>query len=192
MHITKSHSAIVIDNLRKDPLQTYKAIFGEDNFKGNSGSQLDFKNALTVSLKGTYAGIWKCWTDGKYGGPIKAIMRVNPQISYAKAVELGAQIAGLSNKDLNSIRWKDDASRTSYEATWTVKESRGSIDNLNKAEEQRTLVAKEIWSKCLDLEGTLGEVYLLHISFATNVLCSSAFFKLSIDPLDSLTVQVAS
>ena len=120
MHITKQHTLVVTNHLRKDPIHAYKAIFGIENFKGSVGSQLDFKNALTVTLKGRYMGMWKCWSDGTYGGPIKAIMRSNPDLTYAEAVKAGAEIAGLSTKQLNTNQGRNN----DLEASWTVTESR--------------------------------------------------------------------
>lgn len=160
MHITRQHTFVVTNHLRKDPIHTYKAIFGIENFKGNVGGQLDFKDALTVTLKGQYAGMWKCWSDGSYGGPIKAIMRVNPALTYADAVKAGADIAGLSIKELKANPGGNN-DLGNLDTSWTVIESRKAIGELDKAEAQRKLVAQEIWSKCIDLEGTLGEIYLV-------------------------------
>ena len=160
IHITKQHSAIVIDKLRKDPINTYRSIFGRENFKGISGGQLDFKNAITVTTKGKYEGIWKCWSDGSYGGPIKAIMKQNPEISYQDAVKYGAEIAGLKTKDLKwptaNLKLNDYGSESSL----SISDLRRDESVVDKSALQRKLVAQEIWSKCISLQGTLAEVYL--------------------------------
>ena len=160
IHLTKQHSSFVIQTLRKNSIKAYKDIFGRENFKGISGNCMDFKNAITVNLKGNYEGIWTCWTDGSRGGPIKAIMRVNPDISYAEAIKMGALIAGISDKDLKANKAIGGEFHTE-DMGWSIKESRKNLDSYDKAQNQRKLVAQEIWDKSVELEGSLGEVYLV-------------------------------
>ena len=109
LHISRHHMTSILQILRNDPINTYKAIFGSENFKGESGGVLDFKDALTITLEGKYQGMWRCWKDGTYGGPIKAIMKINPNLTFAQAVDEGAKIAKqLKHKSTNSkINLKD-------------------------------------------------------------------------------------
>ena len=183
LHISRTHMTSILQILRDDPMNTYKAIFGSENFKGESGGVLDFKNAMTITLEGKYKGMWKCWNDGTHGGPIKAIMKINPNLTFAQAAEEGAKIAKkLKHKSDEEVKVKDLHSLDTGKNNIVLK-----IDS-NKVEQNRILAAQNIWQICNNLKGSLAEVYLVeHRHIPQELIPRLAFKFLPRDTLWSYT-----
>ena len=183
VHLNRCHVTKILEQLRNDPLNTYKAIFGNENYKGQSSGQIDFKNALTVTMEGKYYGMWKCWTDGKYGGPIKAIMRCNPNFTYAQAVEAGAKIA--NRLKLETSQRSENDSLTSEDKTLKTTIPKNKVRNDG---EHRILAAQNIWQNSRRLKGSLAEKYLVdHRSIPPDIIPRLAFKFLPRDTLWSYT-----
>ena len=184
IHLNRTHMPSIMEQLRNDPMNTYMAIFGSKNFKSQSGGHLDFKGALTVQLEGKYSGLWRCWTDGKYGGPIKAIMRCNPNLTYHQAVETGAKIASrLKHESKGGIIATETLPKTDIR-----KESSDIKNELQDTEKYRILAAQSLWQSCKRLRGSLAEKYLVkHRCIPQDVIPRLAFKFLPRDTLWSYT-----
>ena len=183
VHLNRIHVTTIIEQLRNDPLNTYKAIFGSENYKGQISGQIDFKNALTVTTEGKYYGMWKCWTDGKYGGPIKAILRCNPNFTYVQAVEAGAKIANRLKLETSHKSEIGSFTSTGNSLKTAILKSKERND-----EGHRILAAQNIWQNSRRLKGSLAEKYLVdHRSIPPDIIPRLAFRFLPRDTLWSYT-----
>jgi len=155
VHVSKVHGQSIVRALQRNPLETYKQIFGADNVKRVTQKELRYPDGLVVSLEGKFKGMWWSFTEDCGGGPIKAIRHLNPDLSLLDAMLRGAKIAGLKPSEVNM----GGGGGQEYEAV----ESEVVAYNVEVDQEARIEAARDIWRKGVDLQAEdalLGYVYL--------------------------------
>ncbi|QDQ41210.1 conjugative relaxase (plasmid) [Legionella geestiana] len=91
--VQRLDAATVNDALMANPEATYRAIFGEP--KKISGKVMDYPGGLKVTIKGSKAGLWNHFGEGKGGAPLQAIMFAHG-VDFREALQMGAEISGMA------------------------------------------------------------------------------------------------
>ena len=149
VHIYQNHTLDIIGKLQNDPLRTYKQIFGTENIKRVQRTELKYRDGLVVGLEGKFKGRWWNFLEDTGGGPIRAIMHQNKDLSYAEAVARAADIAGLKHTDL----------KTNQQVVAEGFIDQYQVDQVER-DRMRIETAVGIWNQCQDLKGSLVETYL--------------------------------
>ena len=143
---------LISSRLMSNPEETYTAIFGEP--KKRTSKEWRYENGLVVTITGSNAGKWYCFTDNKGGGPIKALQEAKG-LSFKDALIEGANLAGLSESQFMTTK--------SIEAF--SNKSSGIDRQLNSDEivvrNKRIESAKSIWQGTEIISGTLAERYFV-------------------------------
>ena len=108
----------------------------------------------------SHFGLWYDFVEGVGGGPLSAIQRAR-NVEYLEAVEIGAEITGLSMSELNAyVRdrkvW-DSSDKDGVENT--VSNDKCASDGEHA--ESRIQEARRIWNSSVALPDTLGSKYLV-------------------------------
>ncbi|SEG42443.1 conjugative transfer relaxase protein TraI [Legionella quinlivanii DSM 21216] len=131
----------IIDALTENPIETYRAIFGEP--KKITSKEMRFSGGLIVSLKGKKAGFWYDFSEGHGGNPLSAIMKERG-LSFQDALREGAAIAGISGV-----------------ASCPPMRKEKPLDLIDLKEEKNKIIsAKSILKGGIPISGTLAEAYL--------------------------------
>ena len=158
---------MIYEKLRKNPVETYKAIFGPE-VKSVSESEMRYPDGLVVTLDGHHKGHWYSFTKGVGGGPLKAIKDAN-QLDLVEAAKLGAKIAGLNADDVRNFLVSDKLD--------IIPPAKPRNQNDHRIERKRhEEVARDLWMKSVPLKGTVGEVYLeKHRNLPKRIISKLAF-----------------
>ena len=130
-------------------------------------------------------GLWYDFVEGVGGGPLSAIQRTR-KVEYLEAVEIGAEITGLSMNELN-IHVPDRKVMDTREIGG-IEDAVALDKNVADGEhvESRIQEAKRIWSLGVALTNTLGSKYLLkHRKIDSSVIDRLDFCYLPKHPFTS-------
>ena len=90
LHLKKYHSMMINFVLRKNPLKTYGKIFGEENIKNISDTEIRWPNGLVVTTDGgSTNGLWYDFKKNIGGQPIDAIA-YSKNTDYITAVQFAS------------------------------------------------------------------------------------------------------
>ncbi|WP_115711893.1 MobF family relaxase [Legionella sainthelensi] len=132
----------IAEALIAHPIETYRAIFGEP--KKITSKEMRYAGGLIVSLKGSKAGFWYDFSEGRGGNPLSALMQERG-VTFKDALKEGAAIAGLSGlTNLPPI----------------VREKNTVALSEISEEKNKILSAKSILKGGISIQGTLAEKYL--------------------------------
>lgn len=135
-------AAIITEALIANPIETYRAIFGEP--KKITSKEMRYSGGLIVSLRGSKAGSWYDFSEGCGGNPFSALMKERG-IPFQEALKEGAIIAGISG--LTSVL--------------PMKREKKLNDLSELREEKNKIIsAKSILKGGMPIFGTLAEKYL--------------------------------
>lgn len=143
---------LISSQLMVNPEKTYAAIFGEP--KKRSSREWRYEGGLIVTMKGSDAGKWYSFTEGKGGGPIKAIQAWR-NLSFKEALAYGASLAGLSESQAMTIEKIEVVRAPVYDG----QKQREAKESLLKA--HRIESAKSIWEGSQAIQGTIAERYFV-------------------------------
>lgn len=105
----------------------------------------------------SHFGLWYDFVEGVGGGPVSAIQRAR-NVEYLEAVEIGAEITGLSMSELDAYV-PDRKVRDTRDREGTVESA--ASDKYASDAESRIREAKRIWNSSVALPDTLGSKYLV-------------------------------
>ena len=108
----------------------------------------------------SHFGLWYDFVEGVGGGPLTAIQRAR-KVEYLEAVQIGAEITGLSMSELNAYiphrKEGDTRERDGTEKSAAFGKNAPDSEQV----ESRIQEAKRIWSSRVALPDTLGSKYLV-------------------------------
>jgi len=162
-HYNFRHTKAIFDLLRKDPAKTYTRIFDKEVRRRNS-CELRFGNGLVVNIRKyppdmtpcPQFGLWYDFVEGVGGGPLSAIQKAR-NVGYLEAVEIGAEITGLSMSELAAH--VPDPKLVDHHGRERTKMS-GRFGQ-STSDDSRLAEARRIWASSIALPGTLASEYLV-------------------------------
>lgn len=143
---------LISGQLMANPEETYAAIFGEP--KKRTGREWRYEGGLIVTIKGSDAGKWYSFTEGKGGGPIKAIQEWQ-NLSFKEALAYGASLAGLSESKAMTTE-KIEVVRPPAHDKQKQREAKEA-----RFKAQRIESAQSIWEGTQAIQATLAERYFV-------------------------------
>jgi len=139
---------LISKRLMLQPETTYLAIFGEP--KKRSAKEWRYSGGLIVTLRGSNAGQWYSFSEGRGGGPLKAI-QLWKHLSFQDALAFGASLTGLSKTQAMTTETFNEPPTLSHQKYPKVDVER----------EQRVESATSIWAGTQRIQGTLAERYFV-------------------------------
>lgn len=133
----------------------------------------------------SHFGLWYDFVEGVGGGPLAAIQRAR-NVEYLEAVEIGAEITGLSMSEIDAYVPDRKVRGTSdkYGAQESVAPDNSSPDGEHA--EGRIQEAGRIWNSSVALPDTLGSIYLVkHRKICNSVIDRLEFCYLPKYPFTS-------
>ena len=141
--------AVVDEALMRQGTEFYETVLGAKGKPSGQGLRYGAKGSLSVSLRGSSAGLWHSFETGEHGGPVSLLMNSEHGwgLSYADAIKEGARLARLTAHDATFIQppQKPEPQPQLEEA---------------QALQNRIASARYYYLSAKPIEGTLGEIYL--------------------------------